>query len=428
MSESTTMSATRRVPLRTDLRVDGARLWASLERMAEIGATPRGGVCRLALSELDREGRDLFVQWARDAGCTIRIDQMGNIFARRPGRDPDAAPVLSGSHADTQPTGGRYDGIYGVLGALEAVRALNDAQVVTQRPIDVVVWTNEEGSRFAPAMIASGVFAGAYPLEYGLSRTDTAGTTIADALTQIGYNGTEPVGGYPIHAAYELHIEQGAILERAGKTIGVVTAGQGQRWYEVTLTGIDAHAGTTPMDLRRDALAGAAEIIGLVESLGQGAAPNGRATVGMINAHPNSRNTVPGRCFFTVEFRHPESDTLAKLDAALREGVTAIAAKRGLTAHVEAIFDYAPVPFAPECVGTVRSAAHTLGLPAMDIVSGAGHDACHLARIAPTGMIFIPCIDGLSHNEAEAITPQWAEAGANVLLQAIAASAGADEL
>ncbi|WP_321814747.1 MULTISPECIES: Zn-dependent hydrolase [unclassified Paraburkholderia] len=405
------------------LRVNGARLWESLERMAQIGATEKGGVCRLALTELDREGRDLFVQWAREAGCAIRVDRMGNVFARRAGRNPHAAPVLTGSHADTQPTGGRYDGIYGVLGGLEVVRTLNDAGVETEHPLEVVIWTNEEGSRFAPAMIASGVYAGVYPLEYGLSRTDASGTTIGEALAHIGYAGEEPVGGTPVHAAYELHIEQGAILERSGKTIGVVTAGQGQRWYEVELVGVDAHAGTTPMDLRRDALVGAARMIGFVEALGRSYAPHGRATVGMIEAKPNSRNTVPGRCFFTVEFRHPESEVLAEMDAKLRAELARVAQEAQLGHTIEQIFNYAPVPFAPECIEAVRRAANDLGLPNAEIVSGAGHDACYLARVAPTGMIFIPCVDGLSHNEAEAITPEWAEAGANVLLHAMLASA-----
>jgi beta-ureidopropionase / N-carbamoyl-L-amino-acid hydrolase len=409
---------------RAVLRVDGARLWESLETMARIGATPRGGVCRLALTELDRAARDLFVQWARDADCAVRVDRIGNIFARRAGRDETAAPVLTGSHADTQPTGGRYDGIYGVLGALEVVRALNDAQVETQRPIDVVVWTNEEGSRFAPAMIASGVFAGAYPLDYGLSRTDASGTTIGEALARIGYDGAEPVGGFPVHAAYELHIEQGAILERSGNTVGVVTAGQGQRWYEVRLEGVDAHAGTTPMELRRDALVGAARMIDFVESLGRCHGPHGRATVGMIDARPNSRNTVPGKCFFTVEFRHPDAAVLAQMDAALRAQLDTVAGGMGLGHSIEQIFEYPPVPFAPDCVEAVRTAAQALGLSHTDIVSGAGHDACYIARIAPTGMIFVPCVDGLSHNEAEAITPEWAEAGANVLLYALLASAG----
>ncbi|MBJ9755172.1 Zn-dependent hydrolase [Burkholderia cepacia] len=404
-------------------RVDGDRLWASLERMAQIGATPKGGVCRLALTDLDRESRDLFVQWAQDAGCTVRVDRMGNVFARRPGRNPDAAPVMTGSHADSQPTGGRYDGIYGVLGGLEVVRALNDAGVETERPIDVVIWTNEEGSRFAPAMVSAGVFSGVYTLEYGLSRTDGAGRTIGEELARIGYAGAEPVGGYPVHAAYELHIEQGPILERAGKTIGVVTGGQGQRWYEVTLTGVDAHAGTTPMEVRRDALVGAARMISFIEVLGRRYAPDARATVGMIEARPNSRNTVPGGCFFTVEFRHPDDAVLDELDAALRAELARVADETGLGAQIEQIFTYAPIPFAPRCIDAVRDAARALGLPHMDIVSGAGHDACYVARVAPTGMIFVPCVDGLSHNEAEAITPEWAAAGADVLLRAVLRSA-----
>lgn len=403
--------------------VDGARLWASLERMARIGATPKGGVCRLALTDLDRASRDLFVEWASEAGCRIRVDRIGNVFARRAGRRPDAAPVLTGSHADTQPTGGRYDGIYGVLGGLEVVRALNDAGIETERPIDVVIWTNEEGSRFAPAMVASGVFAGVYPLDYGLARTDPSGVTLGDALARIGYAGSEPVGGFPVHAAYELHIEQGAILERAGHTIGVVTGGQGQRWYEVRLTGVDAHAGTTPMDFRRDALVGAARMIDFVDTLGHRHAPHGRATVGMIEARPNSRNTVPGACFFTIECRHPDAGALAEMDAALRDALERIAARTGLQVEFTQIFDYAPVPFAPSCIEAVREAAGALGLSHADIVSGAGHDACYVARVAPTGMIFVPCIDGLSHNEAEAITPDWAEAGANVLLRAVLKSA-----
>ncbi|RQT91297.1 Zn-dependent hydrolase [Burkholderia cepacia] len=404
-------------------RVDGDRLWASLDRMAQIGATPKGGVCRLALTDLDRESRDLFVQWAQDAGCTVRVDRMGNVFARRPGRNPDAAPVMTGSHADSQPTGGRYDGIYGVLGGLEVVRALNDAGVETERPIDVVIWTNEEGSRFAPAMVSAGVFSGVYTLEYGLSRTDGAGRTIGEELARIGYAGTEPVGGYPVHAAYELHIEQGPILERAGKTIGIVTGGQGQRWYEVTLTGVDAHAGTTPMEVRRDALVGAARMISFIEVLGRRYAPDARATVGMIEARPNSRNTVPGGCFFTVEFRHPDDAVLDELDAALRAELARVADETGLGAQIEQIFTYAPIPFAPRCIDAVRDAARALGLSHMDIVSGAGHDACYVARVAPTGMIFVPCVDGLSHNEAEAITPEWAAAGADVLLRAVLRSA-----
>jgi len=404
--------------------VNGHRLWDSLERMAQIGATPKGGVCRLALSALDGESRDLFVAWAKEAGCEIRVDRIGNIFARRAGRKFGAAPVVTGSHADSQPTGGKYDGIYGVLAGLEVIRALNDAGIETEHPIDVVIWTNEEGSRFAPAMIASGVFAGAFTLDFALSRTDAAGTTIQEALQTIGYAGSEPVGGFPIHAAYELHIEQGAVLEHARKTIGVVTAGQGQRWYELTFRGMDAHAGTTPMALRRDALVGAARMIDFVDGLGRQYAPDGRATVGMIEAHPNSRNTVPGECFFTIECRHPSAAVLSEMDASVRDAVHRITSELGLAAEITQILDYAPVPFAPQCVAAVREAAASLDLSHMDIVSGAGHDACYLARVAPTGMIFIPCVGGVSHNEAEAISPAWSTAGANVLLRAVMHSAG----
>jgi N-carbamoyl-L-amino-acid hydrolase len=405
------------------IRINGARLWQSLEDMAKIGATAKGGVCRLALTELDRASRDLFVTWAREAGCSVRVDRMGNVFARRPGLSPSAAPVLTGSHADSQPTGGKYDGIYGVLGGLEVIRALNDASVQTERPIEVVLWTNEEGSRFAPAMIGSGVFSGIYPLDFGLSRADPEGITIAEALRAIGYNGDEAVGGFPIHAAYELHIEQGAILERNEKTIGVVVAGQGQRWYEITLQGVDSHAGTTPMELRRDALVGAAKVINYVSELGRAYAPHGRCTVGMIQAQPNSRNTVPGHCFFTVECRHPDEARLAAMNAALRAEITAIADGSHLGCEIKQIFEYAPVQFAEACVKRVRLASEALDLPYQDIISGAGHDACHLARVVPTGMIFVPCVNGLSHNEAEAITREWAEAGVNVLLQVILSSA-----
>ena len=424
MSNSVAHGQTHSLSLPT-LVVNGQRLWDSLEQMAEIGATQKGGVCRLALSALDGESRDLFVTWAKQAGCEIRIDRIGNIFARRPGRQHGAAPVVTGSHADSQPSGGKYDGIYGVLAGLEVIRALNDADIHTEHPIDVVIWTNEEGSRFAPAMVASGVFAGAFSLDFALSRTDINGTTIEQALQDIGYAGTEAVGGFDIHAAYELHIEQGAVLEHAETTIGVVTAGQGQRWYELTFKGMDAHAGTTPMALRRDALVGAARMIDFVDGLGRRYAPFGRATVGMIEARPNSRNTVPGECFFTIECRHPDANVLSEMDASVREAVQRITAELGLDADIAQIFDYAPVPFAEECIAAVRNAAQSLGLSHMDIVSGAGHDACYLARVAPTGMIFIPCVGGVSHNEAEAITPEWSTAGANVLLHAVLHSATA---
>jgi N-carbamoyl-L-amino-acid hydrolase len=405
------------------MRVNGERLWASLMEMAQIGATAKGGVSRLALTEEDRRGRDLFVAWAEAAGCTVRVDAMGNIFARRAGRQEHLAPVLTGSHGDSQPAGGKFDGIYGVLAGLEVIRTLNDLQIVTERPIEVVNWTNEEGSRFAPAMIASGVYAGVFDLAYGLSRSDAEGVSIGQALEQIGYAGPEAVGGQALHAAFELHIEQGPILEAQGLTIGVVSGAQGQRWYEVELNGRSAHAGTTPMGHRLDALLGFARVVEAVNRLGLEQGAEGRATVGMAQIHPNSRNVVPGRVFFSVEFRHPDEAVLALQDQQLREAVAAIAGQIGLQHSVQQIFQYAPIAFDKDCVEVVRAASEALGYSHRPMISGAGHDACYLNRVAPTAMIFVPCVDGLSHNEAEHIHPHWSEAGANVLLHAMLAKA-----
>ena len=402
-------------------RVNGERLWASLMEMAQIGATEKGGVSRLALTDEDRRGRDLFVQWCEAAGCSIRVDAMGNIFARRAGRHDHLAPVLTGSHGDSQPFGGKYDGIYGVLAGVEVLRTLNDLGIETDRPIEVVNWTNEEGSRFAPAMISSGVYAGVFDLEYGLSREDKAGVTIRQALQQIGYAGPHPVGGQEVHAAFELHIEQGPILEAQNITIGVVTGAQGQRWYEVELTGRSAHAGTTPMDHRLDALLGFARVVEAVNGLGLAQGAEGRATVGMATIFPNSRNVVPGRVFFSVEFRHPDETVLARQDQQLRDAVAQIADGIGLQHSVQQIFQYAPIAFDGECVEVVRASAQALGYSHRPMISGAGHDACYLNKVAPTAMIFVPCVEGLSHNEAEEISQEWSTAGADVLLQAILA-------
>ncbi|AIG00780.1 putative N-carbamoyl-beta-alanine amidohydrolase [Pseudomonas fluorescens] len=403
-------------------RVNGERLWDSLMEMAQIGGTAKGGVSRLALTDEDRRGRDLFVAWCTAAGCSIRVDAMGNIFARRAGRHEHLAAVLTGSHGDSQPAGGKFDGIYGVLAGLEVLRTLNDLGIETDRPIEVVNWTNEEGSRFAPAMISSGVYAGVFDLEYGLSREDKAGVTIGQALQQIGYAGPHPVGGQAVHAAYELHIEQGPILEAQDLTIGVVTGAQGQRWYEVELSGRSAHAGTTPMDHRLDALLGFARVVEAVNQIGLAQGAEGRATVGMANIFPNSRNVVPGRVFFSVEFRHPDEVVLAVQDQQLHEAVARIAEGIGLQASVRQIFQYAPIAFDKGCVDVVQAAAEALGYSHRRMISGAGHDACYLNQVAPTAMIFVPCVDGLSHNEAEEIHPHWSTAGADVLLQAILAS------
>ena len=406
-----------------ELRINAERLWNSLMEMARIGATPKGGVCRLALTDLDRQARDLFVNWCQQAGCSIKVDAMGNIFARRAGRNNHLAPVGTGSHLDSQPTGGRFDGVYGVLAGLEVMRTLNDQGLQTERPVETSVWTNEEGSRFAPAMVASGVYAGAFSLAYGLSRTDAEGKTIGEELQRIGYAGTEPMGGRAVHAFFETHIEQGPILEAEGQTIGVVTDAQGQRWYELTLTGQESHAGPTPMPVRRDALLGAAKVIQLVNQIGLAHAPLAVSTVGMINSFPNSRNVIPGRVALTIDLRCPDDHQLAQMDSELKAGVARIASQSRLEHQLEQIFQVDCVHFDPGCVTSVRRAAQQLGYVTRDIVSGAGHDACYMARVAPTAMIFVPCIGGISHNEIEDAKPEWISAGANVLLRAMLAKA-----
>ncbi len=406
-----------------EMKINGDRLWGSLMEMAKIGATPKGGVCRLTLTDLDKQSRDLFIQWCKDAGCTVKIDQMGNIFARRPGRNNSLAPVGTGSHLDSQPTGGRFDGVYGVLAGLEVIRTLNDHGIETERPVEASVWTNEEGSRFAPAMVGSGVYAGVFSLDYGHSRTDQQGKTIGEELKRIGYLGTEPMGNRPVHAFFETHIEQGPILEAEGQTIGVVTDAQGQRWYELTLTGQESHAGPTPMPVRRDALLGAAKVIQLVNEIGLAHAPLAVSTVGMINSYPNSRNVIPGRVFLTVDFRCPVNDELTKMDAELKAGVARIAAAAKLEHSLAQIFQYDCVHFDESCVAMVRNGAHDLGYVTRDIVSGAGHDACYMSKVTPTAMIFVPCIGGISHNEIEDAKPEWIAAGGNVLFRAMLAKA-----
>lgn len=408
-----------------NLRIDGERLWQSLMEMARIGATEKGGVRRLALTDEDKQGRDLFVRWCREAGCSIRIDRMGNIFARREGRNPALPPIVAGSHLDSQPTGGRFDGVYGVLAGLEVVRALNAAGYETEAPVEVAVWTNEEGSRFAPAMVSSGVFAKVFDLDHGYSRKDVDGKTIREELARIGYVGEAgpTIDDHPVGAYFEAHIEQGPILEAEGKTIGVVTDAQGMRWYEITLTGVEAHAGPTPMARRKDALLGASRIVEAVNRIGLENQPNACATVGMIQVHPNSRNVIPGRVFLTVDFRHPDDAVLAKMDRELKAAAEKIAADIGLKMDFDPFWYYAPVKFEKSCVDAVRLGVEVNGFSCRDIISGAGHDACYLAEVAPTGMIFVPCIDGISHNEVEDILPEWAAAGAQVLLQAVIAKA-----
>jgi N-carbamoyl-L-amino-acid hydrolase len=401
-------------------QVNGERLWASLMELAQIGATNKGGVCRLAASDLDGQARRLFIRWCEEAGCSVRVDRIGNIFARRPSRDPSLAPVMTGSHLDTQPTGGKFDGAYGVMVALEVVRTLNDVGYETEAPIEIVAWTNEEGSRFSPAMVGSGAFAGVFDLSEALARPDNmTGVMLGAELERIGFAGAEPVGGRPVKAYFEAHIEQGPILEAAGLPIGVVTGAQGQRWYDTTITGQEAHAGPTPMPRRRDALVGAARMIDAVNRIGHAHAPHARATVGFVQVSPNSRNTIPGRVFFTVDLRHPEDAVLSQMDRELRQACEGAATALGLEAEVKELWYFPPAPFDATLVAGVRGAAGAQGYPHQDIISGAGHDACYMARVAPTAMIFVPCVGGISHNEIEDAKPEDLTAGGNVLLNVI---------
>ncbi len=409
----------------TSLRIKGARLWRSLMELAAIGATPKGGVCRLALTDVDRQGRDLVVGWLRETGAQIEIDGAGNIFAIRAGRDRAQPIVLTGSHIDTQPSGGKFDGNYGVLAGLELLRTLHDANVVTEKPIGVAIWTNEEGSRFVPVMGGSGAFAGVFSLDHLLAQRDVDGVTFGEALQRIGYAGSAPVCGRTLDAYFEAHIEQGPILEREEKTIGVVTGALGQRWYDCIWTGQDAHAGPTPMEARRDALRGASRLVEAVNALALRHAPDGRATVGYMQVRPNSRNVVPGRVAMSVDMRHPDDNTLAVMDRELHDVAQTIAGELGLEYELKQVDQFPSSRFDENCVDAVRGAARELGLSNRDIVSGAAHDAIYVGRVAPAAMIFVPCKDGISHNEIEDARPEHLEAGANVLLHAVLARAGA---
>ena len=411
-------------PAATDLRVDGQRLWRSLMDLAALGATPRGGVCRLALTELDRQGRDRVVAWAREAGLAVTVDAIGNVFMRRAGRDATRPPVMMGSHIDTQPTGGKFDGCYGVLAGLEVLRTLNDHGVATQAPIELAFWTNEEGSRFVPVMMGSGVFAGAFTLQHAWSATDLEGHRVHDELRRIGYLGEEVPGEHPLAAYFEAHIEQGPVLEAHDKTIGVVTGVLGIRWFDCTVTGQEAHAGPTPMVVRRDALQVAAGLMQEVVAIAGRHGPDGRGTVGQVQVHPNSRNVIPGRVRFSVDLRNASDAAVDAMAADLHARVAEAAARSGLTVVLEPASAYPAQAFDADCIAAVAAAAGRLGYPSMPVVSGAGHDAVYLARRAPTGMIFVPCKDGISHNEIEDARPEHLEAGCNVLLQVVLQHAG----
>lgn len=410
----------------TQLRINGERLWGSLMELAKLGATEKGGVCRIALTDLDRQGRDLFTRWAREAGCEVRVDQIGNIFARRAGRDNTRPPVVTGSHIDTQPTGGKFDGNYGVLAGLEVIRSLNDANIVTEAPLEIAVWTNEEGSRFVPVMMGSGVFVDAFTLEHALAQRDTEGISVAEALASIGYAGSAPASAAasPVGAYFEAHIEQGPVLEANERVIGVVEGALGQRWYDVVVQGMEAHTGPTPMELRKDALLAASELVIEVNRIALAHAPHARGTVGWIDNYPNSRNVIPGRVKLSVDLRAADDVVLSAMDAELKETVRRIAAKGKVEATVEQVVYFPPQPFTPTLVSAIREAADAQGMTWMNVISGAGHDAVYLARACPTAMIFVPCLDGISHNEIEDAQPDHLEAGCNVLLQAMLQSAG----
>jgi len=402
-----------------NLRIDPDRLWDSLMEMAKIGPGIAGGNNRQTLTDEDAEGRALFQTWCEKAGMDMGVDTMGNMFATRAGTDPDALPVYVGSHLDTQPTGGKYDGVLGVLGGLELVRTLNDLDVSTKHPIVVVNWTNEEGTRFAPAMLASGVFAGRHEQDWAYDRTDSDGKKFGDELKRIGWVGDEKVGSRQMHAMFELHIEQGPILEAENKDIGVVTHGQGLRWIECKITGKESHTGSTPMHMRKNAGRGLALVTELVHEIAMKNQPNAVGAIGHIDVYPNSRNIIPGQIVCTIDMRTHLLDKLQSMVAELEERAPKLCEDIGVEFECSIVGQFDPPAFDEGCVSAVREAAEELGYSHMDIISGAGHDACWINDLAPTAMIMCPCEDGLSHNEAEEISKEWAQAGTDVLLHAV---------
>jgi N-carbamoyl-L-amino-acid hydrolase len=407
-----------------ELRISEDRLWGRLRDIAKHGATPAGGCNRQALTDEDRAGRDLFIDWCRSAGCSIRVDEIGNIFARRAGSDPLAAPVMTGSHLDTQPSGGKFDGIYGVLAGLEVIETLNDANIATTHPIEVVVWTNEEGCRFDTAMMGSAVWSGAMSLADAYALADREGNTVAAELQRINYLGSEPAAPTPVHAAFELHIEQGPVLENEEISVGVVTGVQHMSRHRVVISGVEAHAGPTPMELRKDPMMALSVFLPELYQMARDSGADGRITFGFIHADPGSSNTVPGRLELTVDIRHPDADSYQSMLARYPQLVQAACDQFQLPCTMECFWEAPGVSFDADCVAAVQTAVSQLGYSHRSMVSGAGHDACNIAAVVPTSMIFIPCEGGLSHNEAESITSAEAEIGANVLLFAILNRAG----
>jgi beta-ureidopropionase / N-carbamoyl-L-amino-acid hydrolase len=406
-----------------NLRINGDRLWDAIHEIARIGPGVRGGNNRQTLTDADGEARRLFQKWCEAAGMDVAVDSMGTMFARRRGEDDSLPPVMVGSHLDTQPTGGRYDGVLGVLSGLEIIRTLNDLGIKTRHPIEVVNWTNEEGTRFAPAMLASGVFAGVFDQDYAYARQDADGKTFGDELERIGFKGQEKAGERKLRAFFELHIEQGPILEDEGMDIGVVTKGQGLWWLRVTLTGKESHTGTTPMHLRRNAGLGMAHITDLVQTIAMANQPAAVGAIGHCDVFPNSPNVIPGKAVFTIDFRSPDQTILDGMRARLEAEARNIAEELDLGIEIEVTGHIEPLTFDPDCVKAVRDAAERLGYAHRDIISGAGHDACWINRVAPTAMVMCPCVDGLSHNEDEKISKEWSTAGAEVLFHAVVETA-----
>jgi N-carbamoyl-L-amino-acid hydrolase len=406
------------------LKVNENRLWDSLMEMGSVGALPNGGCRRLALTDEDKAGRDLFVAWCEESGCEVELDRVGNIYARRPGLDPERPSVATGSHLDTQPHGGKFDGIFGVLAGLEVIRSLNDAGIRTRAPMDVIVWTNEEGARFSPPLTGSSVFAGKFAVDEIHGTTTHDGALVRDELQRIGYLGASQPGERELDCFFEAHIEQGPVLESAGVPIGIVTGIQGIRWFSVTVSGVDSHAGTVPMNMRRDALVGAAQMVtGLCEEAIQ-THPDIRFTVGRFDVQPNSGSTIPGHVSFNIDLRHPNEDVLDRFENRMGQELREIAASQQLDLAFERTINAPPVNFHAAMVELLRAAAHDLGYGHMDLISGAGHDAMNIARVVPTAMVFVPCKDGISHNEAEFAAPADLAAGAGVLLNAMLARAG----
>lgn len=410
---------------RSRYTIDGSRLWESIMQMASIGATAAGGVCRLTLTELDRQARELFREWAEAAGCSVSVDPAGNMFARRPGRDNTLPPVAVGSHLDSQPTGGRFDGAYGVLAGLEIVRTLNDRGIETRAPVEVVNWTNEEGARFAPVMLGSGTFVGVHSLEQARAQRDADGCTFGEALDRIGYAGSAPMSqGHPVDTFLEVHIEQGPILERTSTPVGIVSGAQGISWYDIVVRGTEGHAGTVPMGERRDALVAASALVSAYHQIALEYGSDTRMTVGDLRVHPGSRNTIPGRVSLSLDVRNPEGDQLDVLDGMVREAAAREAQRHDVQIDVTRNSRTEPVAFDETVIDAMRRAAAAAGISHREMLSGAGHDACHLARVVPTGLLFVPCRDGVSHNEAESAEPGDLAAGCEVLYRVLLERAG----